>query len=482
VRAWWDENGAAIMAAVQTVWATIQSVISTVITTISTIVSTVLSGIRAFWDTWGSGLLTAATGIWDAIKGLIEGVVEQIKGIVELFTLAMSGDWEAFGAKLFELWQNAWQTIIDFISGIWESIRPLLAQLWGSIKSWWSSIDWGQLGRDLIDGIVRGLQNAGQAIVDVILGFASAAEQAIKNFFGISSPSKLMIEVGEAIGKGLIIGIEKQTAGLETAVERQIAILNGLTGTAGAVHGIGSGVFNFQAGALAEQITRNEELMDRWMGSLAEDQRKRLEAIIAAGPKDPAELLAWLPQQLRYLRESGQGFAGLEDAIRLADERNALEAEYLRQQRELATLEAERTKLDFLQQQVDLLELIKENNLDVSILDGLALGINANVTDIIAAMTAAMAKLVDKTEQTLGIASPSAVFRKVGENIMKGLELGIANGRSLEAVVQRRLQELSLGMPLSADQTVYIFGGYNPVVGQRQTAADPLRDLYLQSL
>jgi hypothetical protein len=105
------------------------------------------------------------------------------------------------------------------------------------------------------------------------------------------------------------------------------------------------------------------------------------------------------------------------------------------------------------------------------------------MTDIIAAMSAAVQELIAKTEEELDIASPSGVFYDIGQNIARGLEQGIADSLDLEEVLLGRMRRLSMSTPISAyDQTVYIFGGYNPVIGDRGSTPDPLRDLYYQSL
>jgi hypothetical protein len=54
------------------------------------------------------------------------------------------------------------------------------------------------------------------------MGFAQQAWDAVKAFFGIESPSKLMAYAGEMLGLGLIEGIE----GTQRELERTMARLN----------------------------------------------------------------------------------------------------------------------------------------------------------------------------------------------------------------------------------------------------------------
>jgi hypothetical protein len=86
-------------------------------------------------------------------------------------------------------------------------IQPVLASLWTSIRTWWSGIDWGQLGRDIISGIVSGVTNGASAVGDAVRGIAAGATTAFKNALGIQSPSKLFMQFGEQIAEGLSIGI-----------------------------------------------------------------------------------------------------------------------------------------------------------------------------------------------------------------------------------------------------------------------------------
>lgn len=100
--------------------------------------------------------------------------------------------------------------------------------------------------------------------------------------------------------------------------------------------------------------------------------------------------------------------------------------ELVAQQERMAQLARQQENLRFLEQQADLLELIAEKGLDAeAILGGLELGLDANVDDLIAAMSAAMEAVIAQAEEELGIASPSRVFEKIGGEAMKGMAMGI---------------------------------------------------------
>jgi hypothetical protein len=77
-----------------------------------------------------------------------------------------------------------------------------------------------QLGRDVIDGIVRGIRAAAGAVTDFLLGLARDALNAVKSFFGIASPSKVFAGIGEDLGLGLVRGIARITPAVENATKR----------------------------------------------------------------------------------------------------------------------------------------------------------------------------------------------------------------------------------------------------------------------
>ena len=62
-------------------------------------------------------------------------------------------------------------------------------------------------GKSMIDGLVNGISGARDAVVNKVKDIAAGALDAIKNFFGIHSPSRVMAQMGTFIGQGLANGI-----------------------------------------------------------------------------------------------------------------------------------------------------------------------------------------------------------------------------------------------------------------------------------
>jgi len=108
-------------------------------------------------------------------------------------------------------WQEAAiaavQLIVAGFMALWQFLSGVFGQLWSDIKGWFQSQDWAALGRNIIDGIVRGIKSGAGAVKDALLGMAQNAWDAVKDFFKEGSPSRLAMETGRNVGEGLALGI-----------------------------------------------------------------------------------------------------------------------------------------------------------------------------------------------------------------------------------------------------------------------------------
>ena len=82
------------------------------------------------------------------------------------------------------------------------------------------NINWIGLGKDIINGIINGVKMMGDTFITSVVSMCQGALQAVKNFFGIKSPSKVMAnEVGRYIPEGIAVGIEKYSSSVTDAMD-----------------------------------------------------------------------------------------------------------------------------------------------------------------------------------------------------------------------------------------------------------------------
>jgi len=152
------------------------------------------------------------------------------------------------------------------------------------------------------------------------------------------------------------------------------------------------------------------------------EKQQKLIDMLRAMPKDIGVKNALLTAQERMTELEQER---LEAAKKLADE-----------QERILRIQKQQENLDFLQAQIRLLDMISEHGLNAGdILGGLQLGLEADMGEILDAMSTAMQELITQAEDTLGIASPSKVFQGIGQNIVKGLAIGMDAPNTFDAAV-----------------------------------------------
>ena len=73
---------------------------------------------------------------------------------------------------------------------------------------------------NLIKGLIKGIGNGTKAVINKIKEICSGALDAVKKFFGIASPSKVMAQMGNYMMQGLENGIASAGAGVVSEAQK----------------------------------------------------------------------------------------------------------------------------------------------------------------------------------------------------------------------------------------------------------------------
>lgn len=214
VSTFWAENGDAILTKATEIWTAVQTGIQTAITTVRTIITTVMTAVGTFWSAHGQTIITVATTTWNTITNWVQSSITNIKLIIQAVSLAISGDWRGFGETLRDIWDNTWEALKTLLQGAVTNITTVVSDLVTSIKNFFTETDWGQLGTDIVDGILSGLSSGASEIANKLTEIAEAAMAAWDGFWGNASPSKLMIKSAGFITGGVMVGWERTVGGL----------------------------------------------------------------------------------------------------------------------------------------------------------------------------------------------------------------------------------------------------------------------------
>lgn len=168
---------------------------------------------------WWEKLKEVIAIIWQRIREIIDQVLEIIGNIMAAFQSAREGDWRGFGENLRKAWDNSLQLIVQILETAWENIKLIFSTLISNVIEFFTTTDWAQVGKDIMQGIVNGIVAGAQWILDAALRAVRAATEAVKGFLGIHSPSTLFRdEIGLMMAAGLAEGWSDGLRGLETDI------------------------------------------------------------------------------------------------------------------------------------------------------------------------------------------------------------------------------------------------------------------------
>ena len=435
IKAWWAENGDEITAKALEIWTAVKDHISTGIENAKEIISTALATILAWWDENGEKVTATVEAIWDGIKNAYKTASAFVLGIIASALAAIGGDWETAGEAWNTVVKDAWEKLkAAFVKGLeiignavgdaWPRIKQAFSDGIEVIKTTFSSVDWGALGTAIIEGVANAI-SAGIGIVqDAAKAMAQAALDAAKSLLGIQSPSRMFYEIGENVAQGFINALGDNEGNVSAAVDNMLAITSSLSSIGSTI----SGVYE------KREIAPLEDALKAIKENLPKD--KEIERLATALGLTVSQFEAMSSADIAYLggaeiMASNEDFAAAQHYIQLLEERKRLQDELYDKTQAMLELEKQQQDLALLKAQQDLLNLIRDNNLSASILDGLELGLDADLGAIMAAMSAAMQEMLAAAQTELGIASPSKEFYRIGQQVTAGLANALWAGEGM---------------------------------------------------
>lgn len=176
-------------------------------------VETVLTAISRFWDEHGEKIMRVVRTFMGIVQTIIDTYLRSALDIVKAVMQLITGDLEGAGETIKGIFRRAFTAVFEVVG-----------QYLGMVADLVRNIDWGALGRAIIQGIANGLSGAGHLLLSAALGAAQGALDGIKGLLGTHSPSAVMaLEVGEPMAEGI-------GAGFQSAMHGVMAELSGVVG------------------------------------------------------------------------------------------------------------------------------------------------------------------------------------------------------------------------------------------------------------
>lgn len=418
------------------IWGGIGNVVVTVVSTIAQIIFVTLAGIAKFiYEQWLAPLGRAIGAKWREISGVIGNWLAIIGGLVAVAFIAVRSyisarlnDVSRFMSDFIQGFQQLTSGWVSLVLGVVRAGFQLFTRyVVGPIKA---ALDEGRkqfdgfvnAGRDLIEGLVRGIEGASGAVVKTIQDICAGALDAVKNFFGIQSPSKVMAQMGRFITQGMINGIKGNKAEVarqardlaNSAINAAREKLNDIKRLKSDFQkGVAQGIISNITSVAVGETTTLESIRTGLKEDLkkAQDFNKNLAKLIKLGLSDTA---------IRQIAEAGLE-AGGTTAAALAAGTKAQIAEVNKIQSSInstANAIASRAGTELY-------------GVGVQTAAGLVKGLISQKNKIINAIVSLAKDMKSSLRKQLGIKSPSRVMAEIGEYMMLGLAQGISKSARL---------------------------------------------------
>lgn len=184
---------------VKSSWESIKDTISSVMNTIKNVIQsawnfikfTIINAVREFVGFVITNFNKLYNTITNVVGGIKEFIVSNFKTIKKAITGAFTG-------------------VVDTVKDVFSKVGSIVKNVAKDAVSW---------GKDIIAGIGEGMSGMADWLIKKAKGVVSGIPKAVLKFFGIRSPSRLMMEYGGYITEGLGVGMEKMIPAVDKASE-----------------------------------------------------------------------------------------------------------------------------------------------------------------------------------------------------------------------------------------------------------------------
>lgn len=202
--------------------AIINSVVTGILDNLPAVANAAMDIMQGFLSMVSANLPAIVSSGIDILLNLINGIIRNLPQLaataVRLMTMLIT--------NLLQMMPGILQAGIEgtakLAAGLIRAIPSLLAQLPQivyAIVNFFASTDWGSIGWNIIRGIASGLRNAGGMLWDAVRGVLGSFKDNVLAFFGIHSPARWGVYVGQMIDTGIAGGLTGYSGLINRAID-----------------------------------------------------------------------------------------------------------------------------------------------------------------------------------------------------------------------------------------------------------------------
>lgn len=227
--------GGLISSVIDTINERLPEILTKGVETVSSFANGILNNLPKIITSAGEIILKFVTCISNNLPKILESGVKLllnlVNGIIKNLPKVVSAAVDVVKKLLTTIQTNAPKLIESgitligkLLAGIIKAVPDLLAKIPGiikDIKSVFSSVDWGTVGKNIIKGIANGIRNAVSTIVSAVKEACKKALKTFEDFWDINSPSVVGEKrIGKNIDLGIAGGIKKYGNSMTDAIKR----------------------------------------------------------------------------------------------------------------------------------------------------------------------------------------------------------------------------------------------------------------------
>ena len=195
---------------------------------ISNLVSSIIENLPEMINTGTEMLLSLAKGIQDRLpqmvstgvqllSKLIDGIADNLPKIIHAAGEIVRTLWKSLIDNLPQILEAGGRLVFAIVTGILQyvgEVAQTAMTLANELITTLKNTDWLSVGKNIIDGMTEGFTRFWSTLSDQVVSAMENLWNSVKNFFGISSPSKKFEWIGEMNVEGMEKGFEDQQADL----------------------------------------------------------------------------------------------------------------------------------------------------------------------------------------------------------------------------------------------------------------------------
>jgi TP901 family phage tail tape measure protein len=184
--------------ALSSIWNGIKSIFSGAVSAIKGFVSAAWGNIKSTTSSVFNTVKSLASSVWNGIKSAISTAVNTAKSAVS----------------------NAFSSMKSTVSSIMSNIKSTITSMWNSAVNFLKGIDLYSIGKNIIQGLARGISSMASAVIEKVRDIANSVTRTIRKILDIHSPSRETEKLGKHTGEGFAKGIESQKKYVEQSSKK----------------------------------------------------------------------------------------------------------------------------------------------------------------------------------------------------------------------------------------------------------------------